>query len=111
MPISGDIESGSFGEMHVPGLYVALLTREKNRCEQIDPRSRPRFNPNSLGGRTAVETGVRSTAMLDALMAGHPVTAQGRDLRGRSMPDVPLQRDQAFDCFRVRPDDTLTHLQ
>jgi hypothetical protein len=49
----------------------------------------------------------RRSALLDALEAGEPVTLQSRQLRGHSLPDVPLRRDQAFDWFEVRPDDSV----
>ena len=50
---------------------------------------------------------VRRTPLLDDLEAGRPVVLQGRRLKGHSMPDTHVRRDQAFDWFEVRPDDTI----
>lgn len=47
------------------------------------------------------------TALLGDLEAGGPVRLQGRQLRGRSLPDVRLRRNQTFDWFEVSPDDTM----
>jgi hypothetical protein len=91
----------------VPGLYARLLERERGSCAQIDPRTLPRFNPASPAPRTVVETGIKSRALLDALEAGEPVQLQGRQLRGRSLPAMPLRRDQASDWFEVSADDTV----
>jgi hypothetical protein len=46
-------------------------------------------------------------SLLDDLEAGRPVVLQGRQLKGHSMPDTHVRRDQAFDWFEVRPDDTI----
>lgn len=50
---------------------------------------------------------VPRSALLDALEDGLPAVVQGRYLRGRSLPEVKLRRDQAFDWFEVRADDTV----
>lgn len=89
----------------VPGLYVALLDRERRACAEVDPRTLPCFNPHSEQPRTVVETGSRSPTLLAALEAGETVMLHGRSLRGHRVPVVPLRRDQAFDWFHVSADD------
>lgn len=83
------------------GIYRTLLEREREACARVDPRTLP---PRSDEPKTVVETGARSGALLAALEAGEPVRVEGRQLRRW----VDLRRDQAFDSFEVRPDDTVT---
>ncbi|BBY44267.1 hypothetical protein MCEL_25620 [Mycolicibacterium celeriflavum] len=78
----------------VAGLYAALFERERKECAEIDPRTLPQLNAHSSRPRTVVETGTHSPALLAALEAGDPVTLEGRQLRGRSLPGMPLRRDQ-----------------
>ncbi|WP_459966425.1 hypothetical protein [Mycobacterium sp. MUNTM1] len=88
------------------GIYRALLEREREACARIDPRTLPRLNAGSAAPKTVVESGARSGALLAALEAGEPVRLEGRNLRRW----VDLRRDQAFDSFEVRPDDTVMPL-
>lgn len=93
-------------DIHAEGIYRALLLREREACARVDPRTLPRFSGGPGGPRTVVETGARSGALLAALEAGEPVQLEGRQLRRW----VDLRRDQAFDSFEVRSDDTVTPL-
>lgn len=88
------------------GIYRSLLEREREACARIDSRTLPRTAAGSASPKTVVETGARSGALLAALEAGEPVQLEGRNLRRW----VDLRRDQAFDSFEVRPDDTVTPL-
>ncbi len=49
-------------------------------------------------------------AVLDALEAGKPVTLQGRNLRGVSLPSVPLRRKDAFEWFEIGADDSVRRI-
>ena len=82
--------------------YESKASADKGIAE-IDPRTLPRLYPRSEGPRTVVETGVWSRALLDPLEAGEPVRLEGRSLRRW----VDLRRDQRFEWFEVRPDDTV----
>lgn len=92
----------------VPGLYAALLEWERQSFERsrVDPRWR--YTEAGQRGEPALESWLRPrSARLDALEAGKPVALQGRDLRGVHLPKVPLRRDQAYDWFEIRPDDSV----
>lgn len=90
-------------ESSTAGLYAAILERERAYCARIDPRTMERFNKTTTGELTVVATGARSGKLLEALEAGQPVRLQGRRLR----PWLELRRDQAFQWFEIRPDDTV----
>lgn len=83
---------------HVPGLYAALLAREREHAASWDAH--------------VADSGYRrihgpSRRLLDALEAGHPAVLQGRRLKGWGLPKVPLRRDQAMLWFAVLVDDTV----
>ncbi|BCO47752.1 hypothetical protein [Mycobacterium intracellulare] len=103
-PVSG---FSAAQDIHVEGIYHAILEREREACARIDPRTLPRFNGGPSGPRTVVETGARSSALLASLdEAGEAVHFEGRSLRRW----VDLRRHQALELFEVRPDDTVTPL-
>lgn len=92
----------------VPGLYAALLERERDHHDRnrVDPRYR--FTEAGQRGEPPPEKWLTPRpALLDDLEASRPVRLQGRQLRGRSLPDARLRRDQAFDWFEVHSDDTV----
>jgi len=101
VPWFSDDETAGPG-LGTPGIYRALLEQEQERCARIDPRTREHYRPEG-GELTVVETGARSGALLEALEAGQPAVLQGRRLRQW----IDLRRDQAFDLFEVRPDDSV----
>lgn len=90
----------------VQGLYDALLEAERARLERtpMDPRW-----AYTERGRAREPPPERQTSSrrLEASQAGEPMRLQGRNLRSRSLPVVKLRRDQAFDWFEIRPDDTV----
>jgi hypothetical protein len=97
----------------VEGLYAAMVEQERARCSRPDPRLMRRLHPE---GGYCTSPGVvcehepiptPASRLLRALEAGDPVVVEGRNLRGRSVPDVKLRRDQAFAWFEVRSDDTV----
>lgn len=115
MPVLDDGDEGDDGEYgvrHVPGVYAAQLEQKRRQCRP-DPRLMSRVHSS---GEYCTSPGVvcdhepipvQRPPLLDDLEAGLPVVVQGWDLRGHSLPDVHLRRDQAFDWFEVRPDDTI----
>jgi hypothetical protein len=66
-----------------------------------------RFTPRGREGQQAPAEWRPSRVELERMEAGKPVIVQGRNLRGRSMPDARLRRDQACDWFELTPDDRL----
>lgn len=93
---------------HVDGLYAALLERERD-CHARNPVD-PRWRYTEAGQRGEPPPDRWLTPrppLLDDLEAGRPVRLQGRRLRGRGLPEVPLRRDQAFDWFEVSRDDSM----
>ena len=101
------------GAFSVPGLYAALLEGERRRCSRPDPRLTYRLHGGGFSCRTPGiicehdPLPLPRSQLLDDLEAGRPVHLQGRQLRGHSLPDARLRRDQAFDWFEVRTDDSL----
>ncbi len=83
--------------MFLAGLYQALLQRERERQDCHD----------GFVVATCLSY-ERNRKLLDALEAGEPATVVGRNLKGWGIPKVGLQRDQAFDRFRVSPDDIVS---
>lgn len=98
----------------VQGLYEALLDRERHRCARPDPRVMYVLHDGqgwcTTPGMVCEHESVppRQTVLLDALEAGEPARVQGRDLRGRDLPEVRLRREQAFDWFEVNSKDIVT---
>lgn len=76
--------------LRVPGVYAALLARERKRHgrAQLAGRRRPRH-------------------LLVALEAGASVVVRGHDLGGRDIPAVPLSAEQKQwpNWYSVTPDD------
>ncbi|AHC27816.1 MULTISPECIES: hypothetical protein [Mycobacteriaceae] len=100
----GDWVEGSYGVLRVDGLYAALLARERDRARP-DPREMRRLHPEG-GYCTLADTVCKHepiplsrSPLLDALEAGRPAVLEGRQLRGRSLPEVTLRREQALDWF------------
>jgi hypothetical protein len=90
----------------VPGIYAALLDRERQRVESapvVDPRWR--FSPRGLAGEPPPEK-KHGRAELDRLEAGVPVRREGRSLKF-FLPEHRLRREDAFEWFVVRRDDTV----
>lgn len=102
------------GRRVVPGLYAALLASEQRRCSRPDPRMPYRLHGGGFSCRTPGiicehdPIPLPRSKLLDDLEAGRSVRLQGRQLRGRSLPDARLRRDQAFDWFQVSFDDEVS---
>jgi len=101
--------------VQVWGIYAALRERERKACAEPDPRAMYRLHS---GGWYCTTQGVvcaheplptHRSELLDALKVGKAVRAQGRDLRGLRLPEVPLNRSQAFRWFQFDADDTVHH--
>lgn len=106
--------STAAGDFSVPGLYAALLAWERHRCSRPDPRLPYRLHGGGFSCRTPGivcehdPIPLPRSKLLDDLEAGRPVRLEGRSLRGHHLPDCRLRRDQAFDWFKVGPDDSVT---
>jgi hypothetical protein len=96
--------SAGGAEMRVPGLYEALLARERDRHARwggrrtsVDPEdpSRGFFR--------------RSEHLLNALEAGEPAVFSGHNLGGNGIPKVPLSAEQKDwpNYYTVTPDDRI----
>ena len=92
----------SCGGLRVPGLYAALLERERKfqaRCE------RRGITYTSDDHRLMS----RPTHLLDTLEAGEPAVVRGHDLGGWGIPKVPLSAEQKDwpNWYTVTPDDRI----
>jgi hypothetical protein len=96
-------EAGDGGALRVPGLYAALLQREREHREGHDA-----FEAQMIAEYGRFPWYPPPRRLLDELEAGLPVVVEGRELRGRSVPKVPLRREQAYAWFEVSPGDTVT---
>jgi hypothetical protein len=105
-----------FGGFTVPGLYEALLERERRHCSRPDPRLMRLHHPDGQYCTTPDvicehdPLPLPRTALLGELEAGRVVRLQGRNLRGHSLPPSRLRRDEAFDWFEVSPGDAVVRL-
>lgn len=92
------VDDGADGPgLVVPGLYRALLARER------DHQARHDEFVESTGWRRRYG---RNRRVLDALESGRPAIVQGRNLSGWGIPKVSsLRREDAFRWFAVTPDD------
>jgi hypothetical protein len=95
----------SCGALRVPGLYAALLERERKRQERAERRSAVTYT------YPAEDLAVmrRPDHLLRALEAGEPVVVRGHDLGGWSIPTVPLSPEQKDwpNWYTVTPDDRI----
>jgi hypothetical protein len=103
VPRFSDGEMDGLG-VRVPGLYQALLVKERRRCREPDPR-------NILSDEPGYTSPVfhRSRRLLDALEAGKPVVML-RWMVGsrRSTPPVDLPWDrESVTAVLVSPDDVV----
>lgn len=92
------------GGIQIPGLYRALLEKERQRCAEPDPR---RIWSGDPGEPAAVFH--RSRRLLDALEAGKPVVMV-RWMVGShvSVPPVVLPWDRSVKSVLVSPDDVVS---
>jgi hypothetical protein len=94
-------DGGPADGLRVPGLYRALLEKERRRCEEPDPRRVLSDAPND-----PAPVFRRSRKLLDALEAGKAVVMPRWLVgSGRSVPPVVLPWDRSVDYVRVSPDD------
>jgi hypothetical protein len=92
------------GGLRVPGLYRALLARERWHHERYgELRARPPLREGELPVYR------RPRHLLDALEAGEPVTVPRWRLGGHSMPRMPdvWRSDRRPTAFAVTSDDSV----
>jgi hypothetical protein len=95
---------GSCGGLRVPGLYAALLERERGHHERWGGR-RVYADPEDHSQGFFL----RDRHLLDALEAGEPAVFSGHDLGGNGIPQVPLSAEQKPwpNYYTVTPDDRI----
>jgi hypothetical protein len=97
-------DGGLGGGIRVPGLYEALLVKERRRCREPDPRNILSDQPGDMS-----PVFHRSRRLLDALEAGKPVVLPWWMVGSpRSQPPVVLPWDrQEVPSLLVSPDDVV----
>lgn len=89
------------GVLHVPGVYAALLERERQLTDNGDPR-------RIASGRGHI---ARPTRLFRALLAGEPVELPKWKLGGQTVPDRRIKRlcreDRTITGWVVKPDDSV----
>jgi hypothetical protein len=102
-------DGGFNGGVHVPGLYQALLEKERRRCAKPDPRRI--FSSDSRDDPAHVSR--RSRSLLNVLEAGTPVVMPRWMVGSRqSVPPVDLPWDRSVvDSVHVSSDDVVRPAQ
>jgi hypothetical protein len=94
----------SCGGLRVPGLYAALLERERGYHERRGGRRVYADPEDPWRGFFQL-----SEHLLNALEAGEPAVFSGHKLGGRGIPKVPLSAEQKDwpNYYTVTPDDLI----
>lgn len=114
MPRVSDESWGTYGRIHHPGAWAAVVADERSRqADSIQPYiSDPReiFILSDAEVRTLTARAVKDA---DALFAQRrkerlPITVSRAVLRCLRLPnDLPMVRDRSVRAFTVHPDDTI----
>ena len=86
--------------MHIPGIYQALLVREREHHERWGER-KVDVDPDEPSKGFFL----RDRHLLDALEAGEPVTLSTSQIGGRGVPSLPPEWRGSHRWFSVSADD------